>query len=396
MEDNKAEYLASSKTYHLAILRLKQEHWKKYHCDLDDKNLFNAAQFTKGPTPPSFIPPLRFLDGTTTSNPTTQADLLFAGTSAPTITIDLSDIVAPPPSPRTSPPFTLAEATEVIVGLTPSKSPGPDKIPSKVLQLGGSSLAECIVNIANACLLQGIFPTSWKIAKWVILKKAGKPNYSNPGAYRPITLLNTLSKTVEAVIANRIRDHVESTAQLNPGHIGGRQRRSTTDPLLHLTSWIKSKWRENKYVGALFVDVQAAFPTVHPARMVSTLASMGVCPSMCRLFDDYLSHQSATISFGDFKSPPKSLTIGLPQGSPLSVILYVIYNSSLLGQSIDVPDIISLGFIDNVAFVTAATQLKTSPTSCKYSPAVSYGGASSMGPHSTKIKASGCFSPTKN
>lgn len=242
----------------------------------------------------------------------------------------------------------------MINGLKPSKAPGPDKIPSKVLQLGGDPLAQCIVSIANACLGSGKFPTRWKVARSVVLKKAGKPDYSNPAAYRPIALLNTLSKTVEAMLANRLRDYVETNHLLHPGHFGGRQRRSTTDALIYLTSWIKAKWRENKYVGALFVDVQAAFPTVHPARMISTLTTMGVCPALCDLIQDYLSARSTTISFGEFESEPKALSIGLPQGSPLSVILYIIYNSSLLHQSSDIPDTIPLGFIDDVAFATAA------------------------------------------
>lgn len=238
--------------------------------------------------------------------------------------------------------------------MKPSKAPGPDKIPSRVLQLSGNRLAHCIVDIANACLSLRGFPVRWKVAKSVILKKARKPDYSNPGAYRPIAFLNTLSKRVEAMISNQVRDFVKSHSIFHPGHFGGRQRRSTTDALTHLTSWIKTKWRKNKYIGALFVGVQAAFPTVHPTRMVSTLTTMGVCPSVCLLIQDYLADRFLTISFGDYKSPPKKLTIGLPQGSPLLVILYIIYNSSLLDQSMDVPDTISLGFIDNVAFATAA------------------------------------------
>lgn len=81
---------------------------------------------------------------------------------------------------------------------------------------------------------------------------------------------------------------------------------------------------------------------------------MGVCPSICHLIGNYLSSRSSTISFGDFESAPKNLSIGLPQGSPLSVILSIIYNSSLMEKSLDIPDTISLGFIDDVAFETAA------------------------------------------
>lgn len=238
-EDKKDAYVSSAKAYHLAILRLKHEHWKQYLLELDDKSLFSAARFAEGPPPPSSIPPICRPGGSLTSDPATQADLIFAGTSAPTVDIDLSDIVESSHRPRSSPPFTLAEAVEVIGGLKQSKAPGPEKIPSLVLQLGGTILAQCIVNIANACLTHGFFPTQWKLAKSVILKKVGKPYYSNPGAYRPIALLNTLSKTVEAMLANQIQNHVESTSQLHPGHFGGRQRRSTTKTLIHLTSWMK-------------------------------------------------------------------------------------------------------------------------------------------------------------
>lgn len=200
-EDNKAAYLSSAKTFHHTILRLKKEHWKTYLLELNDKSLFDAARFTDGPLPSSFIPPLRLPSGALSSDPNTQADLLFKGTSAPTIETDLSDIQVPIQRDRASPPFTVEEAVSVITNLKPSKAPGPDKIPSRVLQTGGTVLATCIVNIANACLDTGRFPTSWKTAKSVIIKKAGKPDYSNPGAYRPIALLNTLSKTIEAMIA---------------------------------------------------------------------------------------------------------------------------------------------------------------------------------------------------
>lgn len=109
------------------------------------------------------------------------------------------------------------------------------------------------------------------------------------------------------MISNHIRNYVESHHLLHQGNYGGRQRRSTSDVLTHLTSWIKSKWRENKLIGALFVDVQAAFPTVHPHQMVATLENLGVCPSICGLIKDYITNRSTTIAFGEFESEPKPL-----------------------------------------------------------------------------------------
>lgn len=80
---------------------------------------------------------------------------------------------------------------------------------------------------------------------------------------------------------------------------------------------------------------------------------------MVKLVQAYLTGRSTTILFGDFESDPKSLSIGLPQGSPLSVILYILYNSSLLTQAIDLPHTSSLGFVDDVAFLTADKSLDT-------------------------------------
>lgn len=104
------------------------------------------------------------------------------------------------------------------------------------------------------------------------------------------------------------------------------------------------------------MDVKAAFPTVNPCRLVDTLRRQGFCPALTNLVSSYLKGCATTIAFGDFESEPKRLSIGLPQGSPLSVILY---NSSLLSQEAGMPDMLSLGFIDDVAFITADKSLNT-------------------------------------
>lgn len=105
--DNKTAYLSAAKDFHQSILRLKHEHWKAFLIELDDEKLFTAARFTIGPPAPSIIPPIRKPDGSLTSDPASQADLIFRGTSAPTVDIDLEDVANPPlhtsASPRLSP-----------------------------------------------------------------------------------------------------------------------------------------------------------------------------------------------------------------------------------------------------------------------------------------------------
>lgn len=220
-------------------------------------------------------------------------------------------------------------------------------------------MIQSIHHIAKSCLRTTLFPYIWKVARTVTLRKPHKPNYSNPTAYRPIDLLICLVKIVEAVIADRFKHHAEVSSIIPPGHYGGRPQRSTEDALTHFTTWTRNQWARGKYVGALFVDVKATFPTVNPCRLADTLRRQGFFPSLILLVSSYLSQRSTTLAFGDFESEPKQLDIGLPQGSLLSVILYILYNSSMLPQAYDFLDTSSLGFTDYVAFITADKSLNT-------------------------------------
>lgn len=96
----------------------------------------------------------------------------------------------------------------------------------------------------------------------------------------------------------------------------------------------------------------------NPCQLADTLYKQGFPTDLVKLVQAYLSNRSTTISFGDFESEPMSLSIGLPQGSPLSVILYILYNSSLLTQAEDMPQATSLGFVDDIAFLTADKSLE--------------------------------------
>lgn len=77
---------------------------------------------------------------------------------------------------------------------------------------------------------------------------------------------------------------------------------------------------KGRYIGALFVDVKAASPTVNPLRLTKTLSKKGFPAGLVKLILSYLTHRSTTIAFWNFESEPKNIAIGPPQGSPLLVI----------------------------------------------------------------------------
>lgn len=100
------------------------------------------------------------------------------------------------------------------------------------------------------------------------------------------------------------------------------------------------------------------FPTFNPTRLCHTLQQMGFCPNVTHLISNFLSCRSTTFQLENYQSQPKLLTIDLPKGSPLSVFLYILYNTPLLRQADGLTDMISLGFIDNVAFSAARPTVK--------------------------------------
>lgn len=249
--------------------------------------------------------------------------------------------------------FTPEEITAGISKLKLGKAPGEDGITAQLIKNSGELLPSCLTTLLNACLLTGFFPTQLKTANTIILKKPGKPDCHNPSAYRPIALLSCLSKLLEGALADGLQMFAELHSLLPECHYGGRAKRSTTDALLNLTLWTKNQWAKVNVVGALLVDVKAAFSTVNPDRMIHTMKQMGYCTATTNLISNFLHRRLTTFQLGDYQSEPKQLTIGLPQGSPLLVILYILYNSSLLRQAEGVEGTAAMGFFNDVAFLTA-------------------------------------------
>lgn len=108
-------------------------------------------------------------------------------------------------------------------------------------------------------------------------------------------------------------------------------------------------------MGAIFADVKSAFPSVHHPRMLRSLEEQGFHPELLNIIHSFLNGRETFLSFNGFKSTSFSLNHGLPQGSPLSPLLYLLYNNTLLTLSDTIPHSTSLGFVDDVILMTAAT-----------------------------------------
>lgn len=215
-------------------------------------------------------------------------------------------------------------------------------------------------DLINRCLELGHHPAKWKFFTTITLRKPGKPNYLIPKAYRPIALEDTSSKVVESVVARRLAALVEEHDLLPPNHFGGRPQRTTTDAVLHLVQRIKDSWRGGKVTSVLYLDISSAFPSVNHQRLLHNLRKRSVPEPLVRWIANFLKDRRTQLKFDDFTSEPLLADCGLPQGSPLSPILYLFYSSDLL-ELIDPKDRsrLSLGYIDDTAICVTSTSVAT-------------------------------------
>ena len=128
----------------------------------------------------------------------------------------------------------------------------------------------------------GHHPTCWKEATVVIIKKLGKPDYGNPKAYRPISLLNCLGKISEKIMASRLAHTAEKHHLLHHLQIGGRPKRSAVDAVMLLTSIVDQGKRDGKITSTLCIDVKGAFDNVFRQRLLQTLTQMRLYPAIIR------------------------------------------------------------------------------------------------------------------
>ncbi|MBW0524724.1 hypothetical protein O181_064439 [Austropuccinia psidii MF-1] len=138
--------------------------------------------------------------------------------------------------------------------------------------------------------------------------------------------------------------------------MGGQRGHNINDTLVLFMTWIKAKWREGKTVTGVFLDVKSAYPTVNKERLLNTLCSKGAPPYLINVIVSFLSDRHTKVKLNDFVSNNFPIEQGLSQGSPLSVTLYLIYNSSLLlprPPTLE-EDQISIAYIDNVVHLTAS------------------------------------------
>lgn len=220
-------YREARRKWTKGIHKAKRDHWVHYLGTINNDNVFKASKYATNRTPTAkFVPPLQHADGSITSTPQEQADAfaeMFNISNSAADLHDIEDTVYPSPLPPSDfPRFKDEEIRSALFNMHPNKAAGPDSIPVSALQQCWDVISQPFCDILWACYDPAYFPSPWRTALTWVIRKPNKSDYSLPNSYRPIALLNTLGKVLEAVIAKRLSYLAEHYHMFPDSHFGGR------------------------------------------------------------------------------------------------------------------------------------------------------------------------------
>ena len=303
----------------------------------EQTNIWNVSRFLVPEKMSSFskVPPLIRPDDSVTEDETQVIRELLGAFFPPLPDVGEEEPDRAGASLVEDPEITLEEVRVKVFSAKPWKAFGSDGLPSAAWQQMWPVVKDDILDLFRASLNEGCLPWQWKVAKIVPLKKPNKSDHRLAKAWRPISLLATLGKILESVIAERISYATEAYGLPPENHFGARRRRSAEQALILLQEYIYKAWRGGKVLSLISFDMKGGYNGVSAPKLIQRMRARGIPERWLRWISAFCSNRSASVVLNGHESDTEVLQFpGIPQGSPLSPILFLFYNADLVERQI--------------------------------------------------------------
>lgn len=213
--------------------------------------------------------------------------------------------------------------------------------------------------LIRACFRVGYHPKAWKCARGIVLRKPGQPDYTTVKSYRVISLLNCLGKVAESIAARMISDYCEASGKLHNRQMGSLRRRSAIDAVAIAMNQIQQAWEAKNTAAILLMDVKRASDHVSKPQLLKRMTGLNIDPELARWTSSFLEDPWVRLVIDGHDLKEQSVRTGVPQGSPVSPILFTIYLSQVFAEVERKCNITAISYVDNIGLLAIGKDYDT-------------------------------------